>query len=114
MKTLFIKKENTFDKIRSGSKTIELRLLKEGGFFDTKKFEIGEEIEFEQNKEKCRAIITDVNIFDNFQKCVNNLDIKEIFGYRISEGLLLDHYKKLYITGFNEHPIIAISFKLIN
>ena len=114
MKTLFIKKENTFDKIRSGSKTIELRLLKEGGFFDTKKFEIGEEIEFEQNKEKCRAIITDVKIFKNFQECVNKLDINNVFGYRISQGSLLDHYNKLYVTGFNEHPIIAISFKLVN
>lgn len=112
MKTLFIKKENTFDKICSGLKKIELRLLREGGFFDTKKFTIGEVFDFEHNKEKCRAIITNVKIFKNFQECVNELDINDVFGYRISEGSLLDHYKKLYVTGFNDHPIIAISFQL--
>lgn len=83
-----------FEKIKNGSKTIELRLNDE----KRQKVQVGDYIEFsylDDPKQKIQTRVTALHHFSSFAELYNSLS-KEKLGYAVSETLAPDHMDEYY------------------
>lgn len=83
-----------FEKIKNGSKTIELRLNDE----KRQKVQVGDFIEFsclDEPKQKIQTLVTVLQHFSSFAELYNSLP-KEKLGYAVSETSSPDHMDEYY------------------
>ena len=106
-------KQEPFEKIKNGSKTIELRL------FDKKrqKVQVGDFIEFSlmnNPKEKIQTRVTVLHRFDSFQELYANIP-KEKLGYKSDEMSDPNHMDTYYSRDKQEkYGVIGIEIEVMN
>ncbi|MDD2656828.1 MAG: ASCH domain-containing protein [Patescibacteria group bacterium] len=106
--------EEIFEKIKSGQKTIETRLLDE----KRKVLKVGDIIEFSKRPtlhEKLQVKIIDLKIYETFAEAFDNCDLQDL-GY--GENLTKEEYvEKLYKYYSKEesknYKILAIKIELL-
>lgn len=104
-------KQEPFNKIRNGIKTIELRLYDE----KRQQVNIGDFIEFsliDNSEEKIQTRVTALHRFDSFQELYENLP-KEKLGYKADEMPASDHMDNYYSREEQaEYGVIGIEIRL--
>lgn len=104
-------KQEPFEKIRNGSKTIELRLYDE----KRQQVQVGDYIEFsliDNPMEKLQTRVTALHRFDSFQKLYASLP-KEKLGYKLDETPEPNHMDAYYSREEQEkYGVISIEIEL--
>ena len=112
MKTLYIKNKATFDYIKCGLKTIEVRLLK-GFIYKLKPNMI---INIEHNSQYIQLKIININKYNTFEELILNEGLSNILPTYQSLASLKDGLnilEKYYINSYNKYTIIAIKMCII-
>ena len=104
-------KPSPFEKIKSGKKTMELRL------YDEKRqlLNIGDTITFTnmENSEELTVKVIGLHRFDSFKDLYNNID-KKLIGYDENEVVDPNHMNEYYsIEEQEKYGVLAIEIKLI-
>ena len=100
-----------FNLIKSGIKTIELRLYDE----KRRKIKIGDKIDFENRKdsERIKVEVVNLHIFDNFEELYKHFD-KNSMGYLDDEEASYLDMEEFYSKEEQEkYGVVGIEIKLI-
>lgn len=103
--------ESPFNKIKSGNKTIELRLLDK----KRSKLNIGDELSFfylNYDGEKIDTRVIDLVKSSSFDELCNEIDIKDA-GFDDKEGLISCVNELYSIEEQKEYGVVAIKIELI-
>lgn len=103
--------EGPFDAIKSGTKTIEMRLYDE----KRRKVHVGDIIEFENRTsfEKIKAEVLALHIYPSFEDLYNKFD-KVRLGYKEHEIALYTDMEQYYLkTDIEKYGVVGIEIKLI-
>lgn len=103
--------ESPFEKIKAGTKTIELRLYDE----KRRKVQVGDTIEFTSlvNGEKIQAVVLALHIYPSFEELYNKFD-KVLLGYEEHEIALYTDMGEYYLpTEIEKYGVVGIEIKLI-
>ncbi|MFA7245238.1 MAG: ASCH domain-containing protein [Candidatus Magasanikbacteria bacterium] len=106
--------EEIFEKIKSGQKTIETRLLDE----KRKVLQVGDIIEFSKRPtlhEKLQVKIIDLKTYKTFEEVYENCDLQDLgYGENLTKEEYLEkvysHYEKEEV---NDYAILAIRMELL-
>ena len=103
-------KKRPFNSIKSGKKTIEIRLNDE----KRKQFKIGDFIEFEnlETKEKILTEIINLHRFNNFEELYNSFD-KSLLGYNENDEASPKDMQKYYsLEDEKKYGVLGIEIKI--
>lgn len=103
--------ESPFEKIKAGTKTIELRLYDE----KRRKVQVGDIIEFTSlaNCEKIQVVVLALHVYSSFEELYNSLD-KKLYGYKEHEVAHYTDMEKYYLpTEIEKYGVVGIEIKLI-
>lgn len=104
-------KQEPFEAIKSGTKTIEMRLYDE----KRRKLNVGDIIEFTslENGEKIQAVVLALHVYPSFEDLYNKFD-KAQLGYDEWEIALYTDMEQYYMpTEIEKYGVVGIEIKLI-
>ncbi len=102
-------RNDPFERIKSGTKTLELRLLDE----KRQQIQIGDTIEFTNRttQEQLTAVVKKLHKFNNFEELFNSFD-KVKMGYKLEEKASYKDMEQYYpLEEQQKYGVVAIEIK---